>query len=177
MRDAVAAGLEAVIVNPSVVIGPRDVNRIAAAMVVEAANGRLRVAAPGGVNFVAVDDVVAGHIAAAERGRVGERYILGGENLTFADAFTTACEITGTRGPSIVLPRWTIPVAAAGISVARAVVGPRLPIGAQQMRLSAAEIYADADRSHTELGVPLTTFRTAVRAGYEWYRDNGYLAK
>ncbi|MBS9532894.1 NAD-dependent epimerase/dehydratase family protein [Mycobacterium sp. M1] len=177
IRAAVEAGLPAVMVNPSVVIGPRDVNRIAASMVAEAASGRLRVAAPGGVNFVAVDDVVAGHIAAAERGRVGERYILGGENLTFKEAFTTVCEITGTRGPSMVLPRWTIPVAAAGISVARAVVGPRLPIGAQQMRLSAAEIYADPGKSHTELGVPFTPFRTALQAGYEWYRDNGYLPK
>lgn len=175
LREAVAAGLPAVIVNPSVVIGPRDVNRIASAMIVEAQRGRLRVAAPGGTNFVSVDDVVAGHIAAAERGRIGERYILGGENLLFREAFAIANEVIGRRGPSIVLPRWTIPVAAAGISVARAVVGPRLPIGAHQMRLSKAEIYCDATRSRTELGVPFTPFRTALRSGYQWYRDNGYL--
>ncbi|MCV7384952.1 NAD-dependent epimerase/dehydratase family protein [Mycolicibacter longobardus] len=175
LQDAVAAGLPVVIVNPSVVIGPRDVNRIASAMLVEAEHGRLRVAAPGGTNFVSVDDVVDGHIAAAERGRVGERYILGGENLLFRDAFTIANELTGQRGPSFVLPRWTIPVAAAGISVARAVVGPRLPIGAHQMRLSSAEIFADATKSHEELGVPFTPFRTALRGAYEWYRDNGYL--
>lgn len=175
LQDAVAAGLPVVIVNPSVVIGPRDVNRIASAMLVEAEHGRLRVAAPGGTNFVSVDDVVDGHIAAAERGRVGERYILGGENLLFREAFTIANELTGQRGPSFVLPRWTIPVAAAGISVARAVVGPRLPIGAHQMRLSSAEIFADATKSHEELGVPFTPFRTALRGAYEWYRDNGYL--
>lgn len=75
------------------------------------------------------------------------------------------------------LPRWTIPVAAAGISVARAVVGPRLPIGAQQMRLSAAEIYADPSKSHTELQVPFTRFRDALQSGYEWYRDHGYLRR
>ncbi len=175
LRDAVAAGLPAVIVNPSVVIGPRDVNRIASAMIVEAQQGRLRIAAPGGTNFVSVDDVVAGHLAAAERGRIGERYILGGENLPFREVFTIACELVGRRGPSIVLPRWTIPVAAAGVSVARAVVGPRLPIDARQMRLSSAEIYADATKSREELGVPFTAFRAALRAGYEWYRDNGYL--
>lgn len=175
LRGAVAAGLPAVIVNPSVVIGPRDVNRIASAMVVEAQRGRLRVATPGGTNFVSVDDVVAGHIAAAERGRVGERYILGGENLLFREAFAIANELTGQRGPSIVLPRWTIPVAAAGISVARAIVGPRLPIGPHQMRLSSAEIFADATKSREELGVPFTPFATALRSGYEWYRDHGYL--
>ncbi|MGO9350967.1 MAG: NAD-dependent epimerase/dehydratase family protein [Mycobacterium sp.] len=89
LHRAVAAGLPAVAVNPSVVIGPRDVNRISSAMFVQAARGRLRIAAPGGTNFVAVSDVVQGHIAAAERGRVGERYILAGENLSFRDAFTT----------------------------------------------------------------------------------------
>lgn len=175
LRDAVAAGLPAVIVNPSVVIGPRDVNRIASAMIVEAQRGRLRVAAPGGTNFVSVEDVVAGHVAAAERGRVGERYILGGENLLFGEAFAIANEVTGQRGPSIVLPRWTIPVAAAGISLARAVVGPRLPIGAHQMRLSAAEIFADSSKAREELRLPFTSFRTALRDAYHWYRDNGYL--
>ncbi|MGV0624313.1 NAD-dependent epimerase/dehydratase family protein [Mycolicibacter minnesotensis] len=175
LRKAVAAGLPAVIVNPSVVIGPRDVNRIASAMLVEAKQGRLWFATSGGTNFVSVDDVVAGHIAAAERGRIGERYILGGENLTFKDAFTEACALFGRRGPSVMLPRWFIPVAAVGVSAARAVVGPRLPIDARQMRLSTAEIFADPSRSRDELGVPFTPFATALRAGYQWYRDNGYL--
>lgn len=175
LQKAAAAGLPVVIVNPSVVIGPRDVNRIASAMLVEAKQGRLWFAAPGGTNFVSVDDVVAGHIAAAERGRVGERYILGGENLSFREAFTGACELFGRPGPSVMLPRWFIPVAAAGVSVARAVVGPRLPIDARQMRLSTSEIFADASKSRVELGVPFTPFATALRAGYEWYRANGYL--
>lgn len=175
LRKAAAAGLPVVIVNPSAVIGPRDVNRIASAMLVEAQHGRLWFAAPGGTNFVSVDDVVAGHIAAAERGRIGERYILGGENLSFRAAFTEANGLFGRRPPSVMLPRWFIPVAAAGVSVARAVVGPRLPIDARQMRLSTADIFADATKSREELGVPFTPFATALRAGYEWYRDNGYL--
>ncbi|MEB3020583.1 NAD-dependent epimerase/dehydratase family protein [[Mycobacterium] crassicus] len=177
LQKAVEDGLPAVIVNPSVVIGPRDVNRIASAMLVEAQRGRLWFAAPGGTNFVSVDDVVAGHIAAAERGRVGERYILGGENLPFREVFTAANELFGRGAPSIVLPRWIIPVAAAGVSAARTVVGPRLPIDARQMRLSLADIYADPGKSHNELGVPFTPFRTALHSGYEWYRDNGYLER
>ena len=144
-------------------------------MLVQAQQGRLWFAAPGGTNFVSVDDVVAGHIAAAERGRIGERYILGGENLLFREVFGAANELFGRRPPTVVLPRWLLPVAAAGVSVARTVVGPRLPIDARQMRLSTAEIYADATKSRTELGVPFTPFATALRAGYEWYRDNGYL--
>lgn len=175
LREAVEAGLPAVIVNPSVVIGPRDVNRIASAMLVEAQQGRLRIAAPGGTNFVSVDDVVAGHIAAAERGQIGQRYILGGENLSFRAAFTVACELFGRPGPSLMLPRWFVPVAAAGVSVARTVVGPRLPIDARQMRLSKSEIFADPGKSRSELGVPFTPFRTALSAARDWYRDHGYL--
>ncbi|MEZ0362623.1 NAD-dependent epimerase/dehydratase family protein [Mycobacterium sp. pUA109] len=175
LRTVVAAGLPAVTVNPSVVIGPRDVNRIAAAMVVQAARGRLRFAAPGGTNFVSVADVVAGHIAAAERGRVGERYLLVGENLSFRAAFGTVCDVVGRPGPAVVLPRWTIPVAAAAVGAARIVVGPRLPIDENQMRLSACGIYADGTKARTELGVPLTPFRAAVQSAYDWYRDNGYL--
>ncbi|HTM83407.1 MAG TPA: NAD-dependent epimerase/dehydratase family protein [Mycobacterium sp.] len=175
LSQVVAAGLPAVTVNPSVVIGPRDVNRIASAMVVEAAHGRLRFAAPGGTNFVATTDVAAGHIAAAEHGRVGERYILAGENLSFRDAFGTVCEIVDRPAPAVVLPRWFVPVAAAGVAAARTVVGPRLPIDAKQMRLSAYGIYADGSKARTELGVPFTPFRAAIGDAYAWYRENDYL--
>ena len=177
LRRSVDAGLAAVAVNPSVVIGPGDVNRIESAMFVQAARGQLRVAAPGGTNFVAVGDVVQGHIAAAERGRVGERYILAGENLSFRDAFTTVCDVAGQPGPRVVLPRWTIPVAAAAVGAARFVVGPRLPIGGTQMRLSSIGIYADGGKARTELGVPCTPFRTAAQSAYDWYQENNYLPK
>jgi len=175
LHRAVAAGLPAVTVNPAVVIGPRDVNRISSAMIVEAARGRLRVAAPGGTNFVAAADVVQGHIAAAERGRLGERYILAGENLSFRDAFATVCDTVNRPGPAVVLPRWTIPVAAAAVGVARFMAGPRLPIDGKQMRLSSAAIYADGSKAREELGVSCTPFRTAVQSARAWYLDNDYL--
>jgi dihydroflavonol-4-reductase len=173
LRRAVAA---AVTVNPAVVIGPRDVNRISGAMIVEAARGRLRVTAQGGTNFVAVADVMQGHVA-AERGRVGERYILAGENLCFREAFATVCDIVNRPGPAVVLPRWTIPASVAAVGAARFVVGPRLPIDGKQMRLSSAAVYADGSKARTELGVPCTPFRAAVRSAYDWYLENHYLRK
>ena len=177
LRDAVDAGLSAVAVNPSVVIGPGDVNRTESAMFVQAAQGRLRAAAPGGTNFIAVGDVVQGHIAAAERGRVGERYILAGDNVSFRDAFATVCDIAGQPGPAVVLPRWTIPVAAAAVGAARFVIGPRLPVDGKQMRLSSACIYANGSKARTELGVPCTPFRTAAQSAYDWYLENHYLSR
>jgi dihydroflavonol-4-reductase len=153
LRRAVAAGLAAVTVNPAVVIGPR------------------------GTNFVAVADVVQGHVAAAERGRVGERYILAGENLSVREAFATVCDIVNRPGPAVVLPRWTTPAAVAAVGAARFAVGPRLPIDGKQMRLSSAAVYADGSKARTELGVPCTPFRAAVQSAYDWYLENHYLRK
>jgi dihydroflavonol-4-reductase len=177
LRRAVAAGLAAVTVNPAVVIGPHDVNRISSAMIGEAARGRPRVAAPGGTDFVAVADVVQGHVAAAERGRVGERYILAGETRSFRDAFATVCDLVNRPGPAVVLPLWTIPVAAAAEGVARFAVGPRVPIDGKQMRLSSAAVYADGSKARKELGVPCTPFRAAVQSAYDWYLESHCLRK
>lgn len=133
--------------------------------------------APGGTNFVAVADVVQEHVAAAERGRVGERYILAGENLSFRDAFATVCDIVIRPGPAVVQPRWTIPAAVAAVGAARFVVGPRLPIDGKQMRLSSAAVYADGSKARTELGVPCAPFRAAVQSAYDWYLENHFPRK
>lgn len=169
VQNAVAAGLPAVIVNPGVVIGARDVHHGTGALVLEAARGRLRAAPPGGVNFVAAQDVARGHIAAAELGRIGDRYVLAGENLTYLDAFATICEVVGRPPPSVVLPRWTMPVAAAlaaGISI---LAGPRLPVNATQLRLSMARIFVDGRRARADFGLSSTPFETAVEQAYDWY--------
>ncbi|MBF8255893.1 MAG: nucleoside-diphosphate-sugar epimerase [Anaerolineales bacterium] len=87
-RQAAGSDLELVIVNPSIVLGAGDVNRISGSIILESARGRAFVYTDGGANYVHIDDVTAGHLAAAARGRPGERYILGGENLTHRQALT-----------------------------------------------------------------------------------------
>lgn len=176
VHDAISAGLPAVIVNPAGVIGARDVHRIAFALLEESASGRLLVAAPGGVNFVAVEDVVAGHIAAAEHGRIGQRYILGGENLAFSTLFSLAADITGGKRPLVVLPRWMMPVMASIVGAAELVAGAYLPVDAEQMRLSTVKIYADTTLARQELGIKPTPIRTALQQAYQWYCTNGYLS-
>jgi dihydroflavonol-4-reductase len=108
VQRAVRDGLEAVIVNPSLILGPRDLNKISGSIVIEVKQGILRFYLPGGANYVAVEDVVAGHIAAAERGRVGERYILGGENLSHRQVIDTVVAVTDGPRPLFSLPRWAI---------------------------------------------------------------------
>ena len=89
------ADLQVVIVNPSIVLGAGDVHQISGSLIVQAARGRTFLYTGGGTNIVHIDDVAAGHLAAAERGRHGERYILGGENLTHRELFTLLAEIVG----------------------------------------------------------------------------------
>ena len=175
VQRAVQEGLEAVIVNPSLILGPRDLNKISGSIVIEVKRGLLRFYLPGGANYVAVEDVVAGHIAAAERGRVGERYILGGENLRHREVIDTIVEVTDGPRPLFSFPRWAIEPTALAVSVARRFLGNRVPANADQVRMSGIDLYFRPDKAIRELNLPQTPFRTAVERAYNWFREHGYL--
>lgn len=175
VRAAAREGLAAVIVNPSVVLGPRDVNLISGSIVVEAAKGRLRFAPRGGLNFVDVADVAAGQIAAAEQGRAGERYILAGENVRYDEAVALICRVVGRREPWLRLPRWSLPVLARAVRAARLVLGNRVPLDETQVRMMGAYLYADNRKARRELNLPQTPFTSSVQRAYNWYNENGYL--
>jgi dihydroflavonol-4-reductase len=175
VHRAVDAGLEAITVNPSIVLGPRDINLISGSLVIEAARGRLRFYPPGGANFIHVADVAAGHIAAAERGRPGERYILGAENLSHRAAIRTICEVVGRPGSLVPLPRWGLRVFAGGVAIGRALFGNRVPLDADQVYMAGQLLYVDNRKALQELDLPQTPFVKAVQATYEWYNNNGYL--
>jgi dihydroflavonol-4-reductase len=172
---AVDEGLPAFIVNPTVVLGPRDVNKISGSIIIEAANGILRFFPPGGVNYVDVADVAAGHIAAARQGMEGERYILGQVNLSHEEAIKTICEVIGKPPPSLRLPNWILPVAAVGVDVGRFFLGNKIPMDANQVRMSGATVFADTRKAKKALNLPETPFRTTVQRTYDWYNSHGYL--
>ncbi|MCB8952091.1 MAG: NAD-dependent epimerase/dehydratase family protein [Ardenticatenales bacterium] len=175
VRKAVEAGLEAVIVNPAVVLGPRDVNQISGSIIVEAARGLAKMNLPGGTNYVAVQDVVAGHLAAAEKGRAGERYILGHINLPHAEALATICQVLEKRPPTLNLPRWSLPLAAAGVRASRRVLGNRVPFDENQVRMLGAFVYADVTKATRELDLPRTPFLQVVQETVAWYRTQGII--
>src|SRR4029077_9660816 len=106
VRDLVERhGIPAVIVNPSTPVGPRDRKPTPTGrLILEAARGHMPGYVDTGLNIVHVDDVAAGHLAAAEMGRVGERYILGGENLPLAAILAEVARVAGTRPPRIRVP-------------------------------------------------------------------------
>lgn len=174
VRAAVAQGLPAVIVNPAVVIGPGDHNLISGSLIVELARRPLPAAPPGGVCMTDIDAVVAGHLAAAARGRVGERYILGGENLTYREIITTINEIVGHTPPRWTLPSWILPPAAATLDLINRFVRQPVAVG-EQVRLVAHHAFYDSAKAVRELDYPILPFRSAAERAYRWYLQHGYI--
>lgn len=177
LTPLVEQGLPAVIVNPATLFGPRDVNQNAGAMVLQAARGLMRLYPPGGSNFIAVSDVVKGHLAAARQGEIGRRYILGHENLTYREIFSRVCRIVGKGEPHIPMPPILLKGVAGVVSVIRPLLGKYLPVDANQVNMSTRFIYADSGRAIHELGLPQSSLDEAIRASYEWYVENNILVR
>lgn len=173
-RRAAEGRLELVIVNPSIVLGPGDLNRISGSLIIETVRGRAFVYTNGGANYIHVDDIAAGHIAAAERGRPGERYILGGENLTHRQALTAIAARVGVRPPWLHLPDGIVPAAARLLDIAGRFA--RLPMNGAQMRISRHRLFCDVAKAQSELGFTAAhTFLQAVEEAYDWYRAAGMI--
>ncbi|HEY66616.1 MAG TPA: SDR family oxidoreductase [Caldilineae bacterium] len=172
---AVERGLPAIIVNPAVILGPRDVNFISGSLIWEVYHRWIPVAPPGGINLVDVEAVVAGHIAAAERGRVGERYILGGVNLTHLELLRMTAQIVGQRPPLGTLPGTCVRLLAALLGVIEKARPGALPISAEQLRLSTRYFFFSSRKAETELGLPPTEPLDLIRRTFVWYREHGYL--
>jgi dihydroflavonol-4-reductase len=175
VHAAVTQGLPAVIVNPGIVLGPRDINFVSGSLIRASLRGQLRVVPPGGSNMVHVSDVVAGQIAAAERGRVGERYILGGENLSHKAAAQILSEVTGGPPPALTLPARLLPALAHLVDfLNRLSLRPPLVTG-EQIRLGGETFFVTNEKAVRELGLPQTPLRQAAADAYVWYRQHGLL--
>jgi dihydroflavonol-4-reductase len=175
VQKAVREGLPAVIVNPTIIIGPRDVNFVSGSLVQASIKGQLRVVPPGGSNMVHSDDVVTGQLAAAERGHVGERYILGGENLSHWEAAMIIASVTGGARPVLVLPKWTLSPLAGLIDMINGLSHRPPLVAGEQIRLGGQKFYVDTSKASHELGLPQTPFRQAVTDAYVWYREHNLL--
>jgi len=172
--QAAAGEVEVVIVNPSIVLGAGDLNRISGSIILESARGLAFVYNDGGVNYVHIGDVTAGHLAAAARGRPGERYILGGENLTHRQALTEVARIVGRRPPWLRIPNAAIPLLATALELAGRVV--TTPMNAAQLRMSRHRLWVDISKAQRELSLSAPKpFSLAAREAYDWYRSAGMI--
>lgn len=174
-RAEARSGFDVVITNPVVVMGPGDLNMISGNFVTQIKRlGPLVPVTSGGVAVIDVRDVARMHLAAAEHGRSGERYILGAANYDYHTWFGMIADVVGVSRPSIALPDAALPVIAGAIDVAR-LLGIPTPIDANQTRLGSRDIFFDFSKAWTELGEPQTPMRQSLEDTYRWYVENGYL--
>ncbi|MBC7265300.1 MAG: NAD-dependent epimerase/dehydratase family protein [Chloroflexi bacterium] len=169
-------GLPVVIVNPSTPVGVGDYKPTPTGqIIVDFLNGRMFGYVDTGLNIVDVEDVAIGHLLAAERGRVGERYILGGENLTLKQVLDILAEVSGRPPVRLRIPRW-VALGWAYVDVALARLNPRrVPTATpEKVRLSRRYEWFDPSKAVQELGLPQTPAREALRKAVEWYRSHGY---
>jgi len=177
VRELVAQrGLPAVIVNPSTPVGPGDVKPTPTGrIIVEAATGRMPGYVDTGLNLVHVDDVAAGQLLAAERGRIGERYILGGENLTLAEILAQVARAVGRRPPALKIPYAVVLPLAAGAEMMARVTGREPFITLDGARMSRKKMYFSSARAVRELGYAPRPARQAIADAVAWFEANGYL--
>jgi dihydroflavonol-4-reductase len=168
--------LPAVIVNPSTPIGPRDVRPTPTGrIVVEAASGRMPAYVDTGLNLVHVDDVANGHVAALKRGRIGERYILGGQDMTLGEMLAVIARLAGRKPPSITLPRQLIYPIAYGAEAMARITGREPFATVDGLRMAKYKMFFSAAKAERELGYRARPAADALAEAYHWFRDAGYL--
>jgi dihydroflavonol-4-reductase len=175
-REYASQGLPVVMVNPSTPVGEGDHKPTPTGqIIVDYLNGRMFAFVDTGLNIASVEDVAAGHLLAAERGRVGERYILGGENLTLKQVLDLLAEISGRPPARFRIPH-SLAQAWSYVDVALARLNPRRVPAAtpEKVRLSRRYEFYDASKAVRELGLPQTPAREGLRQAVAWYRANGY---
>jgi dihydroflavonol-4-reductase len=169
------AGLPVVIVNPSAPVGIGDVKPTPTGQViVDFMKGRMPAYIETGMNIVDVDDVAIGHLLAMEKGRIGERYILGSANLMLREVFEILSRLTGINAPSIKLPRLAIlPLAYLNLWMAN-ITGhpPRIPL--EGVKMAKYKMHYDCSKAIRELGIPQTPPEVALEKAVRWFRDHKY---
>jgi dihydroflavonol-4-reductase len=167
--------LPVVIVNPSAPVGTGDVKPTPTGQViVDFMKGRMPAYIETGMNLIDVDDVAAGHLLAMEKGRLGERYILGNTNLMLREVFEILSRLTGVKAPTIKLPRLAIlPLAYMNDWIASLTnKPPRIPL--EGIRMAKYKMHYDCTKAIKELGLPQTPVEVALDKAVKWFRSHGY---
>jgi dihydroflavonol-4-reductase len=175
-RMVAEQGLPAVIVNPSTPIGPRDIKPTPTGrIIVEAANGKAPAYIDTGLNLVHVDDVADGHIAALERGKVGERYILGGQNVELSRLFADIAERVGRKPPTIRLPREPLyPLAVLFEAVAQ-ITGKEPMLTVDALNMAKRRMFYSSAKAERDLGYAARPYLEGIADALDWFRARGYV--
>ena len=172
--EFIARGAPVVIVNPTTVIGPRDVRKVSSGMVVEVVKHCVPpFIPPGGTNVVPICDAAQGTIEAALKGRVGERYILAGENLTHLQLYQTIANVVGCGMKLKVMPRWQVALVAGLTDMVQPQTSGPVPLTGARLRLEAQMFYSDGSKARQLFDMPATPLRITIARTFEWYDSMG----
>lgn len=174
VRQSIRQGLDAVIINPSHIMGRYD-EQGWARLIIAAYRRRLPGAPPGAGTFCHAEQVARAHIAAAERGQIGRNYLLGGVDADFVEVFRTIGAITGRRLPGRVLPAWLFRLAARASLALSAVTGREPEITPEGAAIACARARVVSTRSQQELGYRPSPLRAMIEDCYAWLRAEGPL--
>lgn len=174
-KKAAAAGLPVVIVNPTTPVGPGDWKPTPTGkIIVDFVNGKMPAYVDTGLNLVAVEDVAAGHLLAAERGRVGERYLLGARNMTLKQILEALAVITGRPAPRVRLPHAVALAAGYADTWLSRLVGRAPSIPVEGVKMSRHRMFVGKGKAERELGFAPGPVEAALARAVAWYQEHGY---
>lgn len=174
---AAQAGQDVVVVNPSTPIGPWDIKPTPTGgdIILRFLRRQMPIYMDTGLNFIDVRDVAWGHLLAWERGKTGDRYILGHQNLTLKQLLDQLAHLTGLAAPAVSVPAW-LPLSVAWIDERiLAPLGKQPSVPLDGVRMARHPMYYDASKAVRELGLPQTPVITALKDAVEWFVTHGYV--
>jgi dihydroflavonol-4-reductase len=176
--SAAKAGLPVIIAMPTTPVGPWDWKPTPTGKIIlDFLNGKMPGYVETGLNFVGVEECAAGHLLVAEKGQVGERYLLGGENLTLKQMLDTLSKITGLRAPRLKIPHGLALSAAYANTLFSRIVGREPGIPVEGVKIARHMMFVDCSRAQRELDFKAGPVSAALERAVRWYESNGYIAK
>ena len=174
--NAAAAGAPVVIVNPTAPVGPGDWKPTPTGRIIlDFLNGKMPAYVDTGLNVAAVEDVAAGHLLAAEKGRIGERYILGGVNMTLKQILDVLSRIAGRRAPRVKMPHAVALAAGYADQWFSRLAGREPQIPVEGVKMSRHRMFVASDKAARDLGYAPMSAEAALERAVRWYRENGYV--
>jgi dihydroflavonol-4-reductase len=173
---AASAGVPVVIVNPTAPVGPGDWKPTPTGrIIVDFLNGKMPAYVDTGLNVVPVEDVAAGHLLAAEKGRIGERYILGARNMTLKQILDALAQITGRPAPRVKMPHAVALAAGYADQWISRLTGREPQIPVEGVKMSRHRMFVESDKAERELGYKPSSVEAALERAVRWYEEHGYI--
>ena len=173
---AAAKGVPVVIVNPTAPVGPGDWKPTPTGrIIVDFLKGKMPAYVDTGLNLAAVEDVAEGHLLAAEKGRIGERYILGGRNMTLKQILDALASITGRPAPRVRLPHAVALAAGYADEWISRLVGREPHVPVEGVKMSRHRMFIESDKAERELGYKASPINAALERAVRWYEEQGYV--